>query len=189
MNRPTDKALLIAKLEKAITECDKHAKRANYALAFIKDMFPFTIDTYQTFLEREESIESTVIENSLAGVPIDNIDDYKQKLEYLDLFLYRYSKLQDKIGTSIIRAMSDLLEYNTETQSFIDCLNTAERYEIIESVEAWDKLRTLRNSIAHDYSDDLEYQVEILNKSLSNYSELLKILANIKSKYNDIINR
>lgn len=189
MNRATDKALLIVKLEKAIAECEKHAKRSNYALTFIKDMFPLTISSYQSFLEHEEAIETVVIKNSMENRVKDNIgnglenrENNTARLEYLDLFLYRYTKLQDKIGTSIIRPLSDLLEYNTETQSFIDCLNIIERYEVIESVEVWDNLRTLRNSIAHDYSDDLEYQVQVLNSAFSNYNTLLTIFQNIKDK-------
>lgn len=177
----TSRKLLLAKIEQAIEECDKHQKRADYALHHIKYLFPLTREKYEEIIAKEDEI---MLELSKDNQKIEDFNFYSNsKIEYFDQFLYRYSKLQDKIATSIIKPMCDLIEYNIETVSFIDYLNIAEKNFIIESVEIWDSLRTIRNNITHDYSCELDYQVKTLNDVYSAYQELLKIFDNIKNKF------
>ncbi len=182
MSGQTSRQLLIAKIEQAIAECNKHKKRADYALYHIKDLFPLTIEKYEQLIETEEYVMEAFNSKSITSEHAHK----DSKIEYFDQFLYRYSKLQDKIATGIIKHICDLLEYKIETQSFIDYLNIAEKNCIIESVQIWDSLRTIRNNITHDYSDDFEYQVKTLNDVYMGYQELLKIFANIKSKFETI---
>ncbi len=42
------------------------------------------------------------------------------------------------------------------------------------------------NNITHDYEDDIEYQVKMINDVCDAYKEILKIFANIKTKFNSI---
>ncbi len=185
MNKPdkTERELLISKLEISINECSRHIKWINYSLFNLKIIFPITLKQYEIIKKEQEEKE----------INFDNSNnDYSKledsKIEFFDQFVYRYSKLQDKIAKSIIKPMCDLLEYNTETISFIDYLNIAEKNSVIESISEWDFLRSVRNSITHDYENDIKYQVKILNNVYNAYQELLKIFDNINYKFKYIKN-
>ena len=64
--------------------------------------------------------------------------------------------------------------------SMIDILNLLEKLEIIPSVAAWDRLREIRNVIAHEYPSDIEERLENIALALSGYEQLKKLYANLK---------
>lgn len=173
-----DRLLVIKEIEASIKECNIHKKRADYALFHIKDMFPLTVEKYENLIENEEAIMDDVYKNK------PNIK--YSSIEYFDQFLYRYAKLQDKIGSSMIKNLANLLEYHLEIMTFIDYLNIAEKHSIIESVISWEELRGVRNSISHEYNDDTVYQVETLNKIYNSYTILVNVFENIKNKFGEI---
>lgn len=176
-----NRELLISKIDEAIKECEIHIKRADYALLYIEPIFPITIKKYEELKKQEEDM---MFEFKCSNNDYSKLED--MKTEYFDQFIYRYAKLQDKIAKSIIKSLVDLLEYNTETLSFIDCLNILEKHYIIDNANNWDKLRGVRNSIAHEYNDNIEYQVNMLNKVYDSYKSLLKIFGAIKKRFDDI---
>lgn len=160
MNGKTDKELLIAKTRDSIQKCDRHILRIEEALVELDSVLPLTIDTYEHF--------------------------DSSKVRATDQLLFRFSKLQDEIGRSIIKSMCDLLENTRENTSFIDYLNIAEKYEILESAHDWDIIQTIRNSITHDYENDNEYQVQTINDVYNAYKKVRQIFDNIKNKLNQI---
>lgn len=151
--------LLLARLQKDIAECDKHCKSANYAYAKIISYFPLTETIYNTL----------------------DIEDFAS----FDQFIYRYTKLQDKIGQSFIKNMAILFEGEDERRTFIDNINVLEKHQILNAVD-WDNIRKLRNRLAHEYSDESSEQVELFNELTCAYKTLLDILQNIKDKLAEI---
>ncbi len=179
MSQSSDNILMKEKLSLAIKECEQHIQWADVALHYIKNLFPLTAESYYNLRKSEEEFVSEF-----------KLDNNYSKLEnmktgYFDQFLYRYTKLQDTIGANIVRTLAMWLEYNDRTLSFIDCLNILERHSVIESTKDFEKLRDIRNSITHDYSDNIDEQAFTLNNVYKAYNSLLVIFDNIKSIYSD----
>ncbi len=146
--------IIIPRIQKSISECDIHIKRIGEALAKIEQYFPITKDVYYKF----------------------SIDD----IGALDQFVYRYTKLQDKIGSSLLKNVVCLVEYTDNTATFIDILNMLEKHSIIESTERWNMFRSLRNRLTHEYTSDVDLQINLLNDVYNSYWYILKDFENIK---------
>ncbi len=151
--------IIILRIQKSISECDLHIKRIGEALAKIERYFPITEDVYEKF----------------------SIDD----IGVLDQFVYRYTKLQDKIGSSVLKNAVCLIEYTDYTGTFIDILNTLEKHNIIESAERWITFRSIRNRLTHEYTSDVDLQINLLNDVHNSYWYILKDFENIKNVVNN----
>ncbi len=127
--------------------CDIHAERLQSALEHLKHLFPIQPSS------------------------LKNLHD--QDLSFLELLTSRFAKLQDAIGQKIFPKLLEILEEDTEGQSFLDLLNKLEKLEILESVEFWSELRKIRNSIAHEYPDNPELMAENLNQAVQASFKLL----------------
>lgn len=96
-----------------------------------------------------------------------NMDDFKtildsiQYLAYSDQIIYRFSKLQDCMGAKLFKSVL-LYEGENVNKPFLDILNRLEVIDII-NVDEWFEIRDLRNEIAHDYEDNDEIAINILN--------------------------
>ncbi len=177
MNLDDDKPILIrTKLAQAISECERHIRWANIDLHSIKDLFPLSNENYQKLKDEEEALIFEFQTNN----------DYNKfeslKTSHFDQFLYRYTKLQDRIWESIIQPLSMLFEYWDRPLSSIDCLNILEKYDIIENTESFERLREIRNAITHEYSDSTDHQVATLNSVYSAYNMLLTVFEKIKQQ-------
>lgn len=96
-------------------------------------------------------------------------------------FLFNYIKIQDKLGASLFRKLLfSLREINNENQPMIDILNLLEKLEIIPSVEVWDRLREIRNVIAHEYPSETEERLENIALALSGYEQIKLLYSNLK---------
>jgi len=62
---------------------------------------------------------------------------------------------------------------------FLDILNSLERINVLD-VEEWFEIRDLRNEIAHEYEDNENMAINILNTIYELKQELEKILNRIK---------
>ncbi len=96
-----------------------------------------------------------------------NMDDFKiildsiEYLAYSDQIIYRFSKLQDCMGAKLFKSLL-LYEGENVNKPFLDILNQLEIIDII-NVDEWFEIRDLRNEIAHDYEDNDEIAINILN--------------------------
>lgn len=98
-------------------------------------------------------------------------------------FLFNYLKIQDKMGGKLFRqVLTHWREWDADTHTMLDVLNRLEKLGIIESVEAWDKLREIRNSLTHEYPEDDERRLENIHLALRGYTELKAILANLEAR-------
>ena len=134
------------RLEKILFECDKHIDKLNTAHQKLQPLFPLNGSRYQCFSDDEMS--------------------------YLDQYLYRFSKLQDSIGQKLFKAVLDYKKEETTTKSFIDILNRLAQLGYVQDVDGWFGLRVLRNQLAHDYEDDDEELVAVINKIFAEKAKL-----------------
>ncbi len=129
--------ILQYKIETAIGECEAHIARIESATAGLKSTFPLSAES------------------------LKNLSD--QNVALLDQFIYRFTKLQDAIGTRFFPSMALLVIGDEEPRPFLDTLNRLEKAGVLESVEKWQTLRVLRNNLAHDYPDSVGQCADTLN--------------------------
>jgi len=134
----------------------------------------------------DEMIKSCDIDHSeLKTKNIDNnFFEYYPNTRLVNSFLFNFSKLQDKIGAKLFRkALYELKEIDNQNLSMIDILNLLEKLEILEDMRDWDRLREIRNSLAHEYPFDMDERVTNIKIAIDRYEVLKKIYQNLKSFY------
>ena len=144
------------KVEDNLREGNKHLLRLENAFTAIEKKYSFPM-TSVTFKEVLESVEY---------------------LAYSDQIIYRFSKLQDCMGAKLFKSVL-LYEGENINKPFLDILNQLEVIEIV-NVDEWFEIRDLRNEIAHDYEDNEEIAINILNTIYILKSELKNILTSIE---------
>ena len=118
--------------------------------------------------------------------PIEH-NEYKEMLDsnkdlaYCDQVIYRFSKLQDTMEAKLFKSLL-LYEGENIDKPFLDILNRLEKIGIID-VDEWFEIRDLRNEISHEYDNNEESVIEILNMIY----ELKDNLANILQKIERLI--
>lgn len=98
-----------------------------------------------------------------------------------EMFVNRFSKLQDLIGAKIFKAVIDYAGESTESMTLIDRLNTLEKIGVIDNTAAWKDLREMRNHLAHEYPDAPETVAAYLNQAFSMTSVLIETLIRIEA--------
>ena len=116
--------------------------------------------------------------NKITNKFLENYDNVR----VINSFLFNYSKIQDKIGSKLIKT---ILYEKKEIMSFSitmkDALNLLEKLEIIENVKEWDFFREIRNNLTHEYPfDDINEKIENINLCLESYQKIKKIYFNLK---------
>jgi hypothetical protein len=149
---------IINKLEEAVKLSEIHFQRMHYAYGKVQYIFPLDADKYSNL----------------------TYDD----LSYFDQLIFRFSKLQDSMGTRLFPALLENLGEDINDIPFIDLLNRLEKLKIIEDSRQWLTLRETRNIVTHEYPFDpqdivdalniLEIQVLILENILNNINEYVK---------------
>lgn len=152
-------SLLIEKIERIINECDKHLYRINTAYNKSSKLLPFDAEKYERLSDEE--------------------------VEHIDQYLFRFSKLQDAMGTKLFRYILLFLEENIEGKPFIDILNRMEKLSLIKSAAVWRELRDIRNELAHQYDDDAEEMSLVLNKLFKQKEMIESIYLHLKNYYED----
>lgn len=136
------------KLINIIYECNQHKKRIVSAYQKMKNSLPLTIESYTNFEE--------------------------DKIEHIDQFLFRFSRLQDTMGEKLFPTVLILLGENITHKPFIDILNNLEKLELIFK-DDWMELRQIRNGVAHEYSFNMEELVDSLNVIYVSYARLIAV--------------
>ena len=105
-------------------------------------------------------------------------DDYKDKL---DVLAFRFSKLQDLLGSKIFRAYLESAGFVVEEKSFNELLKELEKEKILD-IDLWSEFRGVRNAIAHDYPYDHTQKIEAINYLIENVKKLINITKNVRQK-------
>jgi hypothetical protein len=127
----------IDKLIEAVKLCEIHFERMNYALQKVIRHFPLKTEVYQNL----------------------EYDD----LSYLDQLIFRFSKLQDSMGTRLFPSILESLEEDVEGKPFIDLLTKMEKLNLLDDHRKWLKLRETRNLVTHEYPFFVPEIIEGLN--------------------------
>ena len=142
------------RLSTSLLKCRIHLQRLHYAVSQIENFFPLTRETYQ----------------NLNDAQIGNIDQ----------LVFRFTKLQDELGTNTFRYVLVYLQEDILDKPFREILNRLEQLKIIDSSDTWLALRELRNDLAHVYPIMLEETIDKLNHLLVQLPVLENILITIE---------
>ena len=112
---------------------------------------------------------------------IEILDD-PEKIETLDAFLFRFSKMQDTMGEKLFPLILEVFGEETRNKPFIDILNRLEQLEILPSANRWRELRKIRNLLIHTYPWEHEVLIKELNEATTASKELTEIYQNIKER-------
>jgi len=134
-------------IEQIAQELEIHFKRIDMILPEIKSYLPFVNADF-------EDIE---------------------KIKAIDSFIYRFTKIQDKMGDKLFPAvLRDLQEYKNN-MALIDVLNKLERLELLKNSNDWIDYRKLRNSLTHEYTNNTDEIIEAINMAIDVYEEMKSI--------------
>ena len=153
----------VVTIESSIKECETHILRLQRCDRLLAGFFPLTAE----------------------GFP--GLDD--EKIEHIDQFLYRFSKLQDSMGTRLLPSVFVYLEGDGSPRPFLDVLNRLEKLGILADVKDWQFFRTLRNNLAHDYPESSAQTVETLNLLYGEWRRLAEIFSRVRDHYREIAKR
>ncbi len=105
-----------------------------------------------------------------------------EKIKTIDFFIYRFTKIQDKMGEKFFPIiLKELYEYK-ESMSLIDILHRLEKLELLESSDRWIEYRKLRNTLTHEYPDNEDEMIEAITLSLGVYDNLKEIYATMMDR-------
>jgi len=93
--------------------------------------------------------------------------------------LFRFTKLQDEMGTNTFRFLLEFLQEDIANKPFRDILNLLERLEIIDSADSWLTMREIRNDLTYEYPLMLDDTIEKLNHLYNQIPILVHILVTI----------
>jgi len=109
-------------------------------------------------------------------------EDYNN-VRIVNSFLFNFSKLQDKIGAKLFKKfLYELKEIDKENMPMLDILNLLEKLQIIDDSKKWDELREIRNSLSHDYPNNIAERIENIELALKGYTILKEIYDNLKKR-------
>ena len=151
---------LQATLKSALSENTVHSEKIRKAVRLLNSLVPLT----------KESFES--------------LGD--EAIMVIDQLIYRFTKMQDSLGTRFLPALFALLEDDVRPKPFLDVLNRLEQLRVIDSVDNWQFFRDLRNRFAHDYPESVEQTVQTINLL---HGEIEKFLALFESARNVCLKR
>lgn len=143
------------RLRSTLKECDRHLKRAKYALNQIALLLPLEAQKIPKLTEDE--------------------------IAYIDQMIYRYIKLQDAMGRKLLRAILLYLDEDVENKAAIDMFNRSEQLGIIQNYDSWKEMRELRNELTHEYEEEDNDTAEKLNLLIDKLSEAEKYLNDIRT--------
>jgi DNA repair ATPase RecN len=118
------------------------------------------------------------------NIDISKYEDIKSyDIKSLDALAYRFSKIQSLLGEKVFKEILEKLEYDLTNKSYIDILQYIEKEGIISSIYEWKKLREIRNSLSHDYPEEIESVVNAINEMLDSIDIFEEIVKKVEEKY------
>lgn len=142
------------KLAETLVICDLHFQRMMFAFNSIEKYFPLTEFNFSQISEME--------------------------LALFDQLIYRFSKLQDSMGTRLFKQVLEALEEDVSGLPFIDILYKMEKLSLLENAKDWIALRQTRNAVSHEYPFYKEIQIEELNLMPEDVAKLSGIWIKLK---------
>ncbi|HYG88998.1 MAG TPA: hypothetical protein VD978_22380 [Azospirillum sp.] len=98
----------------------------------------------------------------------------------LDAFIQRFQNAQDILDAQVLRGLLALEEVDLTGKTPRDVSNLLEKYGIIDSAARWRDLRDLRNTLAHEYPDEPDIQIDRLNGAYAAIDEVVSVLNRVQ---------
>ena len=132
----------------------------------------FIIEVIKLHISRVGSI----LPDIEAWLPLKKEDfNDTEKVKTIDSFIYRFIKIQDKMGEKLFPAvLQALLEYEAH-MPFIDILNKLEKLELLQSTDEWIDFRNLRNTLTHEYPDNEDEIIQAIALAVDAYKKMLSV--------------
>ena len=140
-----------------LNEAEIHIERLKDVLNRLKKIYPLTLERFKNLTPEEKDM--------------------------LDTLAFRFSKLQDLIGSKIFREYLQEVGFIVEDKAFLELLKEIEKEGIVD-IDSWSEFRKVRNILAHDYSDDLEEKAEAINYLIEKPPNLIGVIEKIESEIN-----
>jgi hypothetical protein len=153
---------IIQALKETIEICYLHCQRMQFAKDQLKKIIPLSFNKY-------------------SELPANQIS-------YLDQYLFRFTKLQDTMGSRLFPLLLETMAEPIEKMAFIDVLNRLEKLEIIASKNEWLEMRRLRNDATHEYPQTINDRIEGLNLLFNKLETVKTILDNCQQTINNKLN-
>ncbi len=149
--------MLKQKINKTIEICNIHKHRLQYAYSKISDFLPIDEEKYFSF------------DNNLFA--------------FIDQFIFRFSKLQDVMGSKLFKEILMVADEDVENLTFRDVLNKLEKIGVLNERQDWLRLRELRNSVAHEYPVTDSDSIDALNELFESKKDIELIFDRCKAFY------
>lgn len=120
---------------------------------------------------------AAVMQGALAAMPMPLTVGHlthadAELVRLIDQFVLRYTKLQDTLGTHVLRQFALLvLQEPLEDAAFIDVLNLLEKRGFL-GAKQWAAQRSLRNALTHEYPDEPARQAAVLAPAQTSAQDL-----------------
>ncbi|MBP9692193.1 MAG: hypothetical protein KBD90_02550 [Alphaproteobacteria bacterium] len=127
---------------------------------------------------------STSMQHLQPKIPLSAHDVKSFSLDdmlFWEMFVNRFSKLQDVMGAKIFQAVIDYAGESRDSMTLIDRLHTLEKLGLIDNATAWKDLRDMRNHLAHEYPDAPEIVANYLNKAFHMAFVLIETLNKLEA--------
>jgi hypothetical protein len=142
------------KLKETLAICELHHQRMMFAFRSLEKYWPLTEFNFS---------QISAIELAL-----------------FDQLIYRFSKLQDSMGTRLFKQLLEVLEEDISGLPFIDIVFKMEKLNLIDNAKDWIALRQTRNTVSHEYPFYKEIQIEELNLLPEEVEKLSAIWSKLK---------
>lgn len=142
------------KLTETLSICELHHQRMIFAFENIQHYFPLTETKFSQIAPME--------------------------MAFFDQLIYRFSKLQDSMGSRLFKQLLEALEEDISGLPFIDILYKMEKLNLLDHAKDWITLRQTRNTISHEYPFFKEVQMEELNLLPNEVQKLATIWIKLK---------
>ncbi len=147
----------IKRLSLYLNEAEIHIERLKDVLNRLEKIYPLTLERFKNLTPEEKDM--------------------------LDTLVFRFSKLQDLIGSKIFREYLQEVGFIVEDKAFLELLKEIEKEGIVD-IDSWSEFRKVKNILAHDYPDDLEEKAEAINYLIERSHNLIGVIEKIESKIN-----
>ncbi|WP_461831825.1 hypothetical protein [Aquifex sp.] len=109
----------------------------------------------------------------------------KDYIILLDAFIFRFIELQSSVSEKLFPLVYEYLTGKEYTEAtFIDILNTLEKYKVIPSAEEWKEIRKLRNEFVHIYPWETGLKLKAVELAI----EKVKTIKEVIRKVEELIN-
>ena len=140
------------------------------------------LEEIQLHIKRVEAILPDI--KGWLPLKADDFDDI-EKIKTIDSFVYRFIKIQDKMGQKLFpEVLKKLLEYE-DNMSLLDMLNKLEKLGILPNAEMWIDYRNLRNILTHEYPDNYSEVAKAISEAIIAYEQIVSIF----KKMAEIVNK